>query len=101
MWDWTSSNPTMPLAPTPLAVTLHSIAPLLVPSECMEDITIEGYYTLKESYAMVNICAIRHDSKVWSSNVEHFYPKRFIKRHIDLRGHHFDTFSLFHLGWVI
>ena len=72
------------------ALRLHPVAPFLVPRECLEDTTIEGYYIPKKSRIMVNTWAIGHDQNVWSNNVEEFYPERFIERNIDLRGHDFE-----------
>ncbi|KAF3438545.1 hypothetical protein FNV43_RR21308 [Rhamnella rubrinervis] len=69
---------------------LHPVAPFLIPRECLEDTTIEGYYVPKKSRIMVNTWAIGHDRSVWSNNVEEFYPERFIERIIDVRGHDFE-----------
>ncbi|KAF3438539.1 hypothetical protein FNV43_RR21302 [Rhamnella rubrinervis] len=54
---------------------LRPIGPLLVPRECREDITIEGYWIPKKSRIIVNTWAIGHDQNVWSNNVEEFYPE--------------------------
>ncbi|KAF3437871.1 hypothetical protein FNV43_RR20627 [Rhamnella rubrinervis] len=69
---------------------LRPIGPLLVPRECREDITIEGYWIPKKSRIIVNTWAIGHDQNVWSNNVEEFYPERFMARDIDVLGHDFD-----------
>ena len=70
---------------------LHPVAPLLVPHESMEDITIEGYHIPKKSRIIVNTWAIGRDPNVWSGNVEEFYPERFIGSNnlADIRGHDF------------
>ncbi|KAJ7973912.1 Cytochrome P450 [Quillaja saponaria] len=68
---------------------LHPVAPLLVPHESMEDITFNGHYIKKNSRIIVNAWSIGHDPKVWSDNVDSFYPERFIDSNIDLRGHDF------------
>ena len=69
---------------------LHPVGPFLIPRECLEDTTIEGYYIPKKSRIMVNTWAIGHDQNVWSNNVEEFYPERFIERNIDLCGQDFE-----------
>ncbi|KAF3437872.1 hypothetical protein FNV43_RR20628 [Rhamnella rubrinervis] len=69
---------------------LHPVGPFLIPRECLEDTTVEGYYIPKKSRIMVHTWAIGHDRNVWSNNVEEFYPERFIERNIDVRGHDFE-----------
>ncbi|EXC29388.1 Cytochrome P450 71D10 [Morus notabilis] len=68
---------------------LHPVAPLLVPRESMEDITVEGYFIPKNSRIIVNTWTIGRDPNVWSENVEEFFPERFINSKIDLRGYDF------------
>ncbi|OMO49553.1 Cytochrome P450 [Corchorus capsularis] len=68
---------------------LHPVAPLLVPRESMEDVTINGYYIPKKSRIFVNVWAIGRDPNVWSNNVEEFLPERFVDGKIDLLGHDF------------
>ncbi|PRQ25127.1 putative flavonoid 3'-monooxygenase [Rosa chinensis] len=68
---------------------LHPVAPLLIPHESIEDITIDGYDIPKKSRIIVNIWSIGRDPNVWSENVEEFYPERFMNSNIDLRGHDF------------
>ncbi|KAJ7969665.1 Cytochrome P450, partial [Quillaja saponaria] len=68
---------------------LHPVAPFLIAHESMEDITINGYYINKKSRIIVNAWAIGRDPKIWSENVEEFYPERFIDSNIDLKGHDF------------
>ncbi|GMN56705.1 hypothetical protein TIFTF001_025821 [Ficus carica] len=68
---------------------LHPVAPLIVPRESREDITIEKYFIPKKSRIIVNTWAIGRDPNVWSQNVEEFHPERFIGSDIDLRGHDF------------
>ncbi|KAJ7969672.1 Cytochrome P450 [Quillaja saponaria] len=69
---------------------LHPVAPFLIAHESMEDITINGYYINKKSRIIVNAWAIGRDPKIWSENVEEFYPERFINNNIDLKGHDFE-----------
>ncbi|XP_021810752.1 cytochrome P450 CYP736A12-like [Prunus avium] len=71
------------------SLRLHPVAPLLIPHESMEDITVEGFDIPKKSRIFINTWAIGRDPKVWSENVEEFYPERFIDGNIDLRGHDF------------
>ncbi|KAK4271389.1 hypothetical protein QN277_020091 [Acacia crassicarpa] len=72
---------------------LYPVAPLLVPRESMEDITINyngcEYYVRKRTRVMVNVWAIGRDPKVWSENAHEFYPERFVDSNIDVRGHDF------------
>ncbi|KAM5579186.1 hypothetical protein ABKV19_009126 [Rosa sericea] len=68
---------------------LHPVAPLLVPRESIEDITIDGYDIPKKSRIIVNIWSIGRDPNIWSENVEEFYPERFMNHNIDLQGHDF------------
>ncbi|XP_024929950.3 cytochrome P450 CYP736A12 [Ziziphus jujuba] len=72
---------------------LHPVVPLLVPRECMEDISVGGYDIPKKARLMVNTWAIGRDPNVWSNNVEEFYPERFIDRNIDLKGHDFELLA--------
>ncbi|PRQ38813.1 putative geraniol 8-hydroxylase [Rosa chinensis] len=69
---------------------LHPAAPLLIPHESIEDITINGYDIPKKSRIMVNIWSIGRDPNVWSKNIEEFYTERFMNNNIDLRGHDFE-----------
>ncbi|PRQ16525.1 putative cytochrome P450 [Rosa chinensis] len=71
------------------SLRLHPVAPLLVPHESIEDITIDGYDIPKKSRIIVNFWSIGRDPNVWSENVEEFYPERFMNSNIDLRGHDF------------
>ncbi|XP_043717808.1 cytochrome P450 CYP736A12-like [Telopea speciosissima] len=68
---------------------LHPVAPLLVPRESIEDITINGYHIPKKSHVIINAWAIQRDPIVWSDNAEEFLPERFIDNNIDIRGHDF------------
>ncbi|KAF9612326.1 hypothetical protein IFM89_038929, partial [Coptis chinensis] len=68
---------------------LHPVAPLLIPHESIDDITIKGYFIPKKSRVLINTWAIGRDPNVWSSNAEEFYPERFIGTNIDFQGHDF------------
>ncbi|KAL2321217.1 hypothetical protein Fmac_030186 [Flemingia macrophylla] len=68
---------------------LYPVAPLLIPRECREDVTVDGYSIKSKSRIIVNAWAIGRDPKVWSDNAEEFYPERFVKNDIDIRGHDF------------
>lgn len=65
---------------------LYPVAPLLVPRECREDVTVDGYCIKKKSRVIVNVWAMGRDSKVWSENVEEFCPERFSNSNVDIRG---------------
>ncbi|KAA8541200.1 hypothetical protein F0562_025193 [Nyssa sinensis] len=71
------------------SLRLHPVGTLLVPHESMEDIVIDEYYIPKKSRIIINCWALGRDPKVWSDNVEEFFPERFIGSNIDLRGHDF------------
>ncbi|KAM1340623.1 hypothetical protein ACFX2H_038989 [Malus domestica] len=71
------------------SLRLHPVAPLLIPHQSMEDITVDGYHIPKKSRVFINIWTIGRDPSVWSDNVEQFYPERFMNSNIDLRGHDF------------
>ena len=68
---------------------LHPVAPLIVPRESREDITIEGYFIPRKSRIIVNTYTIGRDPSVWSDNVEEFHPERFVDDNVDVRGHDF------------
>ncbi|XP_077222937.1 cytochrome P450 71AU50-like [Tasmannia lanceolata] len=67
------------------SMRLHPVAPLLVPRESMENITIEGYHIPKKSRVIINAWAISRDSTAWP-NPEEFNPERFIGNNADMRG---------------
>ncbi|KAJ7969675.1 Cytochrome P450 [Quillaja saponaria] len=66
---------------------LYPVAPLLIPHESLEDITVNGYYIKKKSRIIVNAWTIGRDPNVWSDNAEEFYPERFINIDIELPSH--------------
>ncbi|KAF7819859.1 cytochrome P450 CYP736A12-like [Senna tora] len=72
---------------------LYPVAPLLVPRESSEDVMIDGYYIRKKSRVIVNAWAIGRDPKVWSDNVEEFYPES-QQRKLDGRGWFFSNGKL-------
>lgn len=68
---------------------LHPVAPFLLPHECIEDCTIDGFFIPKKSRIIVNTWAIGRDPKVWT-DAETFNPERFVDSNIDLRGRDFE-----------
>lgn len=68
---------------------LYPVVPLLVPRECREDVTIDGYFIKKNSRVIVNAWAVGRDPKVWSDNAEMFYPERFTNNNVDIKGFDF------------
>ncbi|CAK8537671.1 unnamed protein product [Lathyrus sativus] len=73
------------------SLRLHSIAPLLVPRESRENVTIEGYFIKEKTRVIVNAWAIGRDPNVWSNNVEEFYPERFIDKKMNYQGNEFES----------
>ncbi|KAF5195940.1 Cytochrome p450 [Thalictrum thalictroides] len=71
------------------SMRIHPVGPLLLPHESTEDITINGYFIPKKSRVLINTWAIGRDPNVWSSNVQEFYPERFISTSIDVQGRYF------------
>ncbi|MBA0755180.1 hypothetical protein Gogos_020666, partial [Gossypium gossypioides] len=71
------------------SLRLHPVAPLLIPHESLEDITINEYHIPKKSRILINTWAIGQDSNVWSDNANEFFPERFVNSNIDIRGHNF------------
>ncbi|WVZ13349.1 hypothetical protein V8G54_010915 [Vigna mungo] len=67
---------------------LHPIVPLLLPRECREDVTIDGYLIKKKTRVIVNAWAIGRDPKVWD-RAEIFDPTRFENNNVDVRGKDF------------
>ncbi|KAK7271266.1 hypothetical protein RJT34_27015 [Clitoria ternatea] len=71
---------------------LYPVAPLILPRECREDVTIDGYYIKKKTRVIVNAWAIGRDSRVWP-NAEMFDPERFgnanTNSNVDIRGNDF------------
>ncbi|XP_078172814.1 (+)-piperitol/(+)-sesamin synthase CYP81Q2-like [Carex rostrata] len=55
---------------------LYSGAPLLVPHESREDVTIGGYNIPPGMMLLVNVCQIHRDPVIWEE-YEKFIPERF------------------------
>jgi len=70
---------------------LYPVGPLLIPRECRESITIDGYFITKKTRVIVNAWAIGRDSNVWSENADEFYPERFIDKKMNYQGHDFES----------
>ncbi|CAJ2652513.1 unnamed protein product [Trifolium pratense] len=73
------------------ALRLYPVAPLLVPRECRESITIDGYFIKEKTRVIVNAWAIGRDLNVWSENAEEFYPERFINKKMNYQGQDFES----------
>jgi len=70
---------------------LHPVSPFLLPRECRENITIDGYFIKKKTRVIVNAFTIARDPNVWSENVEEFYPDRFINKKMNYEGQEFES----------
>ncbi|PNX73591.1 cytochrome p450 [Trifolium pratense] len=70
---------------------LYPVAPLLVPRECRESITIDDYFIKEKTRLIVNAWAIGRDPNVWSENAEEFYPERFIDKKMNYQGQEFES----------
>ncbi|KAG2678708.1 hypothetical protein I3760_11G015000 [Carya illinoinensis] len=68
---------------------LHPPAPVLLPRESMEDISIDGYNIPSKTRFFVNAWAIGRDPESWE-NPNAFEPQRFMDSTIDFKGQHFE-----------
>lgn len=68
---------------------LHPPAPVLVPRESMEEVTIDGYNIPAKTRFFVNAWAIGRDPESWE-NPEEFEPDRFMGSSIDFKGQDFE-----------
>lgn len=68
---------------------LHPPAPVLVPRESMEQVTIDGFQIPAKTRIFVNAWAIGRDPESWE-NPEAFEPERFLDSSIDYRGQDFE-----------
>ena len=68
---------------------LHPPAPVLVPRESMEHVTINGYDIPPKTRIYVNAWAIGRDPETWEEP-ENFKPERFIGSNIDFKGKDFE-----------
>ncbi|PRQ32140.1 putative premnaspirodiene oxygenase [Rosa chinensis] len=68
---------------------LHPVVPLLLPRECGERCTIDGYEIPVKTKVIVNAWAIGRDPSYWTEP-ETFYPERFLDSSIGYQGTNFD-----------
>lgn len=68
---------------------LHPPAPLLVPHECLEDCTVDGFHIPKKSRIIVNAWSIGQNPNLWT-DPQKFFPERFIDSSIDVKGRDFN-----------
>uniref|UniRef100_M1BP85 Cytochrome P450 hydroxylase n=1 Tax=Solanum tuberosum TaxID=4113 RepID=M1BP85_SOLTU len=68
---------------------LHPPAPLLIPRECREETSINGYTIPLKTRVMVNVYAMGRDPKYWL-DAESFIAKRFEQSSIDYMGNNFE-----------
>ncbi|PON85221.1 Cytochrome P450, E-class, group I [Trema orientale] len=68
---------------------LHPPAPVLVPRESLEHVTIEGYDIPAKTRIFVNAWAIGRDPETWE-DPETFKPERFLNSTIDFKGQDYE-----------
>ncbi|KAI6682789.1 hypothetical protein NL676_028702 [Syzygium grande] len=68
---------------------LHPPAPVLVPRESMEEITIDGYCIPVKTRFFINAWSIGRDPQSWV-DAEAFLPERFLDSTIDFKGQDFE-----------
>ncbi|XP_058108613.1 trimethyltridecatetraene synthase-like [Magnolia sinica] len=68
---------------------MHPVAPMLVPRQCREDCTLNGYDIPAGTRVLVNVWTIGRDPTIWDTPNE-FQPERFIGLAIDVKGHDFE-----------
>ncbi|KAL5550472.1 hypothetical protein UlMin_000648 [Ulmus minor] len=68
---------------------LHPPAPLLLPRESSEELTVDGYNIPAKTRIFVNAWAIGRDPEIWE-DPETFKPERFIGSNIDFKGTNFE-----------
>ena len=68
---------------------LHPPAPVLVPRESLEHVTIEGYDIPAKTRIFVNAWAIGRDPESWE-DPETFKPERFLNSTIDFKGQDYE-----------
>ncbi|KAJ4751902.1 Cytochrome P450 [Rhynchospora pubera] len=68
---------------------LHPPAPVLVPRESMEQVTIDGYNIPTKTRIYINAWAIGRDPELWE-HPDEFKPERFLNSPIDYKGQHYE-----------
>jgi cytochrome P450 len=68
---------------------LHPPVSLLLPRECREPCTIDGYEIPIKTKVIINVWAIGRDPAYWH-DVESFIPERFDNSSIDFKGTYFE-----------
>ncbi|MFS7986230.1 putative cytochrome P450 [Helianthus anomalus] len=68
---------------------LHTILPLMLPHESMDDVKVMGYDIKKGTQVMINGWAIARDPSIWN-DAEMFNPDRFMNSCVDFKGFHYE-----------
>ena len=58
---------------------LYPAAPVAVPHESREPVTIDGYHIPNKTMVVVNVWGIGRDPNVWGADASDFKPERFMK----------------------
>ncbi|KAL7153549.1 hypothetical protein ABFS83_04G177000 [Erythranthe nasuta] len=68
---------------------LHPPAPVLVPHESMQEVTIGGFTIPEKTRIFVNAWAVGRDPETWS-HPDRFDPDRFVDSDVDFKGKDFE-----------
>ncbi|KAI4296029.1 hypothetical protein L6164_036019 [Bauhinia variegata] len=71
------------------ALRLHPPAPLLLPRECRESCTVDGYEIPIKTQVIINGWALGRDPEYWR-DADSFIPERFQGSSIDFKGSNFE-----------
>ncbi|KAI3819967.1 hypothetical protein L1987_13821 [Smallanthus sonchifolius] len=67
---------------------LHPPVPM-IPRKATEDRTVAGYHIQANTDIFINVWALGRDPDYWENPLE-FRPERFLEKHMDVRGQHYE-----------